>query len=383
MKLVNKLATAVACMGLATSALATQGVTDDEIVIGTATALSGPAAVWGVAASQAAQIRYDMVNAEGGVHGRKIRVVLEDHQYQVPLAVKAMNKMLNRDKIFATVNSLGTPQNLAVAERQFAKNVPLLFPLSAAKALQEPTHRLKFTISSSYYDQVRAAVKHFVGEGRSAVCVMHQATDMGAEMLQAATDEVADLGLTIVASAGHKPTDTEFVGTLTGFKGAGCDLIVLGTIIRDTIIGYATARKLGIAADIVVVQPGLDNIVAGYKGGITQGLYAMGLTGAVYCDSAPATAQAFCDAYVSKYGKDPGVAGQLGYMNADMFIEGLKNAGKDLTVDSLIAGLESITNHQEVFGTVTQSYSADNHLGTRALVLSQVRDGRWVTLGNH
>ena len=118
MKLVNKLATAIACMGLATSALATQGVTDDEILLGTATALSGPA---GVAASQAAQIRFDMVNAEGGVHGRQIRVVVEDHQYQVPLAVKAMNKMLNRDKIFATINSLGTPQNLAVAERQFAK----------------------------------------------------------------------------------------------------------------------------------------------------------------------------------------------------------------------------------------------------------------------
>ena len=198
-----------------------------------------------------------------------------------------------------------------------------------------------------------------------------------------ATDEAAALGLSIVASAGHKPTATEFVGTLTGFKGAGCDLIVLGTIIRDTIIGYATARKLGIEADIVAVQPGLDNIVSGYKGGITQGLYAMALGGAVYCDSAPATAQSFCDAYIAKYGKEPGVAGQLGYLNADMLVAGLQRAGRDLTVDSLVSGLESIKDHQDPFGSVSQSYSADNHLGTPSLVLSQVQDGRWVVLSTH
>ena len=80
---------------------------------------------------------------------------------------------------------------------------------------------------------------------------------------------------------------------MVGFKGAGCDLIVFGTIIRDTITGYATARKLGITADVVVTQAGFDTMVAGFPGGITEGLYAASVGEAVYCDSAPASAKAF------------------------------------------------------------------------------------------
>ena len=99
MKKLNKITAGLACLALSAGVMA-QGVTDDEVLLGTSTALSGPAALWGVAASQAAQIRFDMVNENGGVHGRQIRVVLEDHQYQVPIHVKAMNKLLNLDKVF-------------------------------------------------------------------------------------------------------------------------------------------------------------------------------------------------------------------------------------------------------------------------------------------
>ena len=81
------------------------------------------------------------------------------------------------------------------------------------------------------------------------------------------TDEVEEhSGVSLVSSFAHKPTDTEFVGAMVGFKGAGCDLIVFGTIIRDTITGYATARKLGITADVVVTQAGFDTMVAGFPG---------------------------------------------------------------------------------------------------------------------
>jgi len=121
-----------------------QGVTDDEVVLGTSTALSGPAALWGVSASRAAQIRFDMANEDGGVHGRQIRVVLEDHQYQVPIHVKAMNKLTNLDKVFATFNVLGTPMNLATAETQFANNVPMLFPMTP----QNRCRNLSTTLSS-------------------------------------------------------------------------------------------------------------------------------------------------------------------------------------------------------------------------------------------
>ena len=381
MKKLNKITAGLACLALSAGVMA-QGVTDDEVLLGTSTALSGPAALWGVAASQAAQIRFDMVNENGGVHGRQIRVVLEDHQYQVPIHVKAMNKLLNLDKVFATFNVLGTPMNLATAETQFAKNVPMLLPMTTAHSVQDPEHDLKLTFGSSYYNQIRFAVGHFLATGRTSACVMYQDSAYGAEVLEAVTDEVAEHGgVSLVSSVSHKPTATEFVGAMVGFKGAGCDLIVFGTIIRDTITGYATARKLGITADVVVTQAGFDTMVAGFPGGITEGLYAASVGEAVYCDSAPASAKAFCDAYKAKYGSDPGVSGQLGYTAADLVVAGLENAGADLTVESLMDGLEAISGHPDTFGRISWSYGADDHKGTQVVVLSQVKDGKWVSLG--
>src|SRR5690554_5766730 len=95
------------------AAAQTRGVTKTEIIFGSHTDLSGPTATYGVSSSNGARMRFDEVNAAGGVHGRKIRLILEDAQYQVPKAVQACNKLINRDKVFAFIVSIGTPMNNA------------------------------------------------------------------------------------------------------------------------------------------------------------------------------------------------------------------------------------------------------------------------------
>ncbi|MAS22513.1 MAG: branched-chain amino acid ABC transporter substrate-binding protein, partial [SAR116 cluster bacterium] len=101
-------------------AWADRGVTDTEIILGSHTSLSGPASTWGVASINTARLLFDEVNEVGGIHGRKIRLVVEDHQYQVPLAVRAANKLINRDGVFAMFLAVGTPHNNAVLGRQLA-----------------------------------------------------------------------------------------------------------------------------------------------------------------------------------------------------------------------------------------------------------------------
>ena len=133
-----------------TQAAAERGVTDDEIIIGSHTALSGPAAIWGVSSINTARLLFDEVNAKGGIHGRKIKFIVEDSQYQVPLAVKAMNKLANRDKVFAIHLALGTPHNNAVMRRQLAAGIPNLFPLTGAISMTKPHHKLKFQALSTY-----------------------------------------------------------------------------------------------------------------------------------------------------------------------------------------------------------------------------------------
>jgi len=87
----------------------TRGVTSNEIIFGMHTDLSGPAATYGVSSSNAVKMRFDEVNASGGIHGRKIKLIVEDTQYQVPRAVQAGTKLIDRDRIFAMIAALGTP----------------------------------------------------------------------------------------------------------------------------------------------------------------------------------------------------------------------------------------------------------------------------------
>src|SRR5260221_13213378 len=131
---------------------------------------------------------FDEANSAGGVQGRKIKLIVEDTQYQVPRAVQAGAKLINRDRIFAMVAGLGPPMNNALFKDQFDAGVPNLFPLSAARSMYEPFHKLKFYGAASYVDQVRAGIQYFVSKkGKKALCAMYQDTDFGKEVLDGVT----------------------------------------------------------------------------------------------------------------------------------------------------------------------------------------------------
>src|SRR5204862_483382 len=180
------------------------------------------------------------------VNGRNSRLVVEDTQYQVPRAVQAGTKLINRDHIFAMVAPLGTPMNNALFKDQFEAGVPNLFPLSAARSMYEPFHRLKFYGAASYVDQVRAGINCFVSKkGKKALCAMYQDTDFGKEVLDGVQLQAEKMRIKLVETTTHKPTDQDFTAPITKLKAAGCDLVVLGTIVRDSIVPYATARKIG------------------------------------------------------------------------------------------------------------------------------------------
>src|SRR5437870_13875628 len=161
---VSVLIGAVALAGVAVAQKETRGVSKTEIVLGMHTDLSGPAATYGVSSSNAVKMLSDEINVKGGIHGRKIRLIVEDSQYQVPRAVQAGAKLINRDRIFAMVAPLGSPMNNALFKDQFDAGVPNLFPLSAARSMYEPFHKLKFYNAATYVDQVRAGIQYFVSK---------------------------------------------------------------------------------------------------------------------------------------------------------------------------------------------------------------------------
>ena len=373
---------ALAVAGAAVAQKDTRGVTATEIVLGMHTDLSGPAATYGVSSSNAVKMRFDEVNEKGGIHGRKIRLVVEDTQYQVPRAVQAGTKLINRDRIFAMVAPLGTPMNNALFKDQFEAGVPNLFPLSAARSMYEPFHKLKFYGAASYVDQIRAGIQYFVTKkGKKALCAMYQDTDFGKEVLDGVQLQADKLKIKILETVTHKPTDQDFTAQITKLKGAGCDLVALGTIVRDSIVPYATARKIGWTdVDFLGSAASYDLFVAGAQGGVTEGLHAMGLTDMPYRDTLSPAAQSWFDRYKDRYKADPNIGAVYGHVAADLTVVGLDRAGKDLTLDNFVKGLESIKGYRDIFNGPEASFGPDKHQGANSSFLAVVNGGRWVRL---
>ena len=358
---------------------AVRGVTDTEIVIGTITDLSGVTAVQGVNNSFANRLAYDDINAKGGIHGRKIKYIVEDNQYQVPRAVQAMNKMLNNDNVFIMVNNGGTPMNNANMPAQIEKGVPNVFPLTAARSMYEPFNRMKFGQVASYYDEMRAGVKYFVEKkGKKTVCAMTQDSDFGRDVLAGATEQLAAMKMTLAAQTVHKPTDTDFNALLIRLQDAKCDLIVMGTIVRDSTLIISTVKKMGWDVDLVGQFASYDTAIAEAPGNVGDGFYSMTPGLYAYPDDPRPAVQAFSKAFKAKNGRDPNFLGEVGYSAASMVIAALERAGRELTTDSFIRALEDTHNYVDIFNNPPANLSATNHHASTQSFLAVIKNGRWV-----
>jgi len=357
---------------------AAHGVSDTEILVGTVTDLSGVTAIQGVNNANAIRLLFDEVNAAGGINGRKIRYIVEDSQYQVPRAVQAMNKLLNSDKVFMTLQDGGTPMNNATWPMAIEKNTPKLLPLTAARSMYEPYHKLKFSPLSSYVDQMRAGTKYFIEQrGRKNICVMYQDTDFGKDVLAGVVMQTEAENLKVVATTAHKPTDTDFTAAVAKLREAKCDVVELGTIVRDTTIIISTVKKIGWDVDLLGQAASYDTAVAGAPGGIGEGFFSMTPTLYAYPDDPRPQVRDLMARYRARYGIDMNYIGQVGVSAAEIALEALKRAGRDLTVDSLVTAMESLDKFTDIYGN-TYSFGPHQHHGSTKAFLAVVKDGRWV-----
>jgi branched-chain amino acid transport system substrate-binding protein len=372
---------AAAAFTLAVPALAAEpvrGVTDSEVIIGTYTDLSGVTAMWGVNNSNSWRMVFDEVNATGGINGRKIKYIVEDNQYQVPRSVQAANKLINRDGVFFMVANGGTPMNNAVMPDQLAKGVANVFPLTSARSMYEPLNHLKFGLGSSYYDQVRSGLKYFVDQRqKKQVCAMAQDTDFGRDIMDGVKDQLKAENLTLAGETLHKPTDTDFSASVARVRDANCDLLVLGTIVRDSVQIISAVRKTGWKVDMMGQAASYDDVVAQVPGGTTEGFYSMTPMLFATESSTSPDVKAFVDAYRKEYGREPNFAAQIGYTGAQIVVQALRNAGRDLTTDSFVGGMESIKNYHDIFGSPAISFSPTKHQGSNESFLCVVKDGHW------
>ena len=364
---------------LSTSVFADQGISDTEILVGMHTDISGPASMIGKQSVDGANMRFEEFNKKGGAYGRTIKFIVEDHQYTVPRAVQASNKLLRKDKIAFMLGSLGTPMNNAVMTDQLSMNVPNLFPLTAARSMFDPFHKLKFTSGSTYYDQIRTGVKYLVeNNNRSNVCVLYEDTDFGQEIVDGVKDQLAEMDMPLIEMASAKPTDTDFTAQIKKLQNAGCDVVAMGTIVRTTILPFMKSKEINWTdVDFVSTAASYYNVVAEQPNGVMNGLYCLNGIVFPYYDTASPVEKEWWDSFKNKFDYEPNTGAAYGYIFADLFIEAIERAGQDLNIDSFVSAMESIVDYVDPLETSTVSFSETSRQGSNVSYFFQVKDERF------
>ncbi len=375
----------IALAALALSAnvyCAQQGVTDTEIVLGSIQDLSGPLAGFGKQDRLGMMLAVDEINEQGGINGRKIRLIVEDSGYDPKKAVLAAQKLVNQDKIFMMMGHIGTAQNMAAMPVQFEKNVINFFPVTAAREMYEPFHRLKYSFAATYYDQIRRAVPQMVKEkGVKKVCTIFQDDDFGLEVLRGGEAGLKSMGMDYTEKTSFKRGATDFSSQVAKMKAAGCELVVLGTIIRETIGTIGESRKTGFNPVFLGSSAAYTDLIHKLGGKAMDGMYATMTVQNPYTDETSQPIRFWANKYKTKFGEDPAVFSVYGYLIINTFANAATKAGRNLTTDSFIKVMDTMTIPPDIFGSAPATFSPTKRLGSDASRLSQIQDGKWKVVG--
>ena len=379
------LAVLAACGGQALAQSAAPGVTKSEIVVGTIQDLSGPLAAYGKQIRMGLQMRVDEANEMGGIHGRKIKLLVEDDGYDPKRSVLAAQKLVNQgDGIFAVIAHVGTAQNVAAMPVQFEKNVINFFPVTAAREMYEPLHKLKFSNAATYYDQMRIAAPRMAKDRNvKKVCSIYQDDDFGQEVLKGAEDGLKTIGMAMTEKTSYKRGATDFSSQVAKMKAAGCEMVVLGTIIRETVGTMAEAKKNGFNPIFVGSSAVYTDLIPKLGGKLADGLYATMTAQHPYLDAAEQPVRFWANKYKTKYNEDPTVFSVYGYGIMEDFLKVAFKVGPALTTDAFVKTLEGMTFNRDMFGTAELTFSATKHLGNQFSRLSQIQDGRWKVVSDY
>ncbi|MEW6512745.1 MAG: ABC transporter substrate-binding protein [Pseudomonadota bacterium] len=370
-------ALALAC--LAPLALA-NGITPTEIRVASLQDLSGPIASLGTHFRNGTQMRFDAENAKGGVHGRQLKLLVEDTGYDPKRAVLATEKLLGKEGtgVFAALHNLGSPVVMATMPRFLEAGVLHLFPGAPLANVYEPVHPLKFGMSPSYTLSVPPAARHLIkANGFSRIGILYQDDDMGREVLRGMDGLLGELGLKWCERTSYKRGATDFAAQIARLKAADCDFVVLATVVRETIGAYTEARRTGWNVPMLVTASGYTAQVHQLGGTAVEGLYGVVLLPHPYVDGANRTLADWVVQYREKFKAEPNTWDVFAWVGADLFVRALHAAGPQPTPQKVAAALEQLQTTRDFFGSPPITFSANDHLALRQVRIAQIRNGRW------
>jgi len=367
--------------GLASGAMAA-GVSDKEIVLGTHLDLSGPVAAGMPSLRNGMQMRLDEANDAGGVNGRKFRIVVEDNGSQPQMAVRAIDKLLRKDEVFAIVNAFGSGPNAAVVKKAVDEGAIYFAPWGASSIIRKTAgdSPLLFTTTPNYDSIMNIGVTWMIDTYKSKkVGYIYQEGPLGALMGEGVKRALSAKGMSYAAEAGYKPGDIDFSSQVARMKAADVDLIVIATVTRETIGIMAEVKKLGWSnVKVLTGNPGRTGIVLQLGKDAVEGLYGVGTWKLFTATNGPDSVKAWFANYKKKYTNEPDENALLAYSYTDIFVKAVQGAGRDLTADKVTKYLQTNSFEAPIF--YDKQVFKGNHFEPEYVEIDQIKGGAWTSL---
>jgi len=372
--------TVVLAAAYSCSAAMAAGVTDTEILIGTHLDLSGPTAAAMGPLRYATQMRFDQANEAGGVHGRKIRLLVEDNAGQPQAAVRAAQKLVRRDGVFAIVNSFGTAANAAVNKMTTDAGVLVFTPWADASTMRTSSGNspLLFTGIPDYDTTTAVGVSWAIRQWNvKKIGIIYQDGPMG-EKIRAGVRSGLTGDAQIVAEASYKPGDIDFSSQVARMRAAGIELLIVTGTVREPIGVSGEVKKLGWNdVKVMTAIPGQSVMVPRIGKDAVEGLYSVS-SWVPFEENAPdidPIARERMVQYRKRFNLSPDDI-MVAYAYTDWFVKALEAAGRDLTTQKVVDVLKQM-EFNDVGLWSSSRMGPDNHLRPEPVRIVQVQSGRW------
>ena len=358
------------------SVASAQGVTDREILVGQFAALTGPAAQLGQRVKAGIEVYFNSINAQGGVNGRTLKLVTRDDGYEPEKAAAAVKALINDDKVFALIGSVGTPTGLAAMPIFTEEKVPMVGMVTGAQALREPFNREVFHVRASYFDETERIVQHLSTLGVSKIAVFYQNDAYGKAGLEGVKRALSKRQLNPVGMGTVERNSVDVAAAVTGIVAREPQAVIQIGAYKACAAFIKEARKAGFGGQFFNVSFVGSKALADELGPAGAGVVISQVVPFPYVPSAQIVRD-YQQRMTEAGDKEFDFSSLEGFITAKVFVEGLRRAGKTPTRESLITGLESIKELN--LGGFTISYSAKDHEGSRYTELTIIdRSGRFI-----
>lgn len=359
----------------------TTGIKDNQIILGTSSALDGHASFLGIEYLQGANLVFSEVNNTGGIFGRQILIVSHDDGYNPVKTITNTQKLLFDDKVFALFNYVGTPTSVAAKPIINSAGIPAVGFFTGAEAMRNPLSPYIFHIRDSYYAEAEGIIRYYTDIlGLKKIGVLYQEDTFGIAVLSGVQLALQKRGLTPFVTDTFKRGSMDTDDGLDRISKAKVEAIVMvGTysplakfIKQFHNIGqtplFATVSFIGseaFARELIHTQK------------IDPKEYGKILVSQVVPspDIASIKAAAQYQELSHKYhpDKELNYVAFEGFLNAKVIVHALEKSGEKISRETFINALESIKSFDLGLGK-NLSYNKKNHEGLSGVYLSRLID---------